>query len=296
MLNTWRAQGGAGGADGFEGGAGAGAGVRMVTLVPGSAGAQMPVLNAAGQGMPMPMCLPALHAPEQGAPVACFLSRFNSVWPAGNLSFQPELGPQARAAQWQVEQGLAMSFHSNSSRSHVCPLQQQQQQQQEQFVLPPDKSSPPELPAVIVDDEDEESIWAMFSFKITPCEKMFVHDWKVCCFSHDGETAKRRLPLVLDPDGGFKLAYSSAHCLDFKRHKFCRRGDSCPYSHGAWEVGLHPSSFRQQMCTYGSACTRRMCFFAHEPSHLRTEAAKKFVSLELSQFGVSDLGASGVCV
>ena len=96
MLNTWRAQGGA---DGFEGGAGAGAGVRMVTLVPGSAGAQMPVLNAAGQGMPMPMCLPALHAPEQGAPVACFLSRFNSVWPAGILSFQPEFGPQARAAR-----------------------------------------------------------------------------------------------------------------------------------------------------------------------------------------------------
>ena len=142
MLNTWRAQGVAG----FEGGAGAGAGVRMVTLVPGSAGAQMPVLNAAGQGMPMPMCLPALHAPEQGAPVGCFLSRFNSVWPAGNLSFQPELGPQARAAQWQVEQGLAMSFHSNSSRSHVCPLQQQQQQQQDPFVLPPVKSSPPELP------------------------------------------------------------------------------------------------------------------------------------------------------
>ena len=97
MLNAWREQGGA---DGFEGGAGASAGVRVVTLVPGSAGAQMPVLHAAGQGMPMPMCLPALHAQQQGAPVPCFLSRFNSVWPAGNLSFQPELGPQARAAQW----------------------------------------------------------------------------------------------------------------------------------------------------------------------------------------------------
>jgi len=32
--------------------------------------------------------------------------------------------------------------------------------------------------------------FAMFSFKIANCEKLFVHDWKLCCFAHDGETAK----------------------------------------------------------------------------------------------------------
>ncbi len=137
---------------------------------------------------------------------------------------------------------------------------------------------------------------------------------------------KRRHPL--NPgEGPLKLAYSSAHCLDFKRHKSCRRGNACPYSHGyvyahcagsrachkhvsgflssarsanvtvrltcgarsAWEVGLHPSSYRSQMCTYGSSCNRRMCFFAHDPSQLRVEAAMKYIDMEQAQFGISEV-------
>jgi hypothetical protein len=46
---------------------------------------------------------------------------------------------------------------------------------------------------------------------------------------------QRRYPLLLAFSEGCttqKLAYSSAHCLDFKRNKTCRRGDGCPYSHG----------------------------------------------------------------
>ena len=57
----------------------------------------------------------------------------------------------------------------------------------------------------------------------------------------------------------------------------------------AWEVGLHPSSFRSQMCTFGAACTRRMCFFAHHPSQLRVEAAQRYIEMEQQQFGISDL-------
>jgi hypothetical protein len=132
-----------------------------------------------------------------------------------------------------------------------------------------------------------------------------------------------------------KLAYSSAHCLDFKRHKSCRRGNACPYAHGyvdvrfvlllsslhqsqacfgklvsgmlcdvlrahvkarlkcrarsAWEVGLHPSSYRSQMCTYGACCTRRMCFFAHDSSQLRVDSAMKYIEMEQAQFGISEL-------
>jgi len=57
----------------------------------------------------------------------------------------------------------------------------------------------------------------------------------------------------------------------------------------AWEVGLHPSSFRSQMCTYGIACTRRMCFFAHHPSQLRVQAAQRYIEMEQQQFGISEL-------
>ena len=57
----------------------------------------------------------------------------------------------------------------------------------------------------------------------------------------------------------------------------------------AWEVGLHPSSYRGQMCTYGACCTRRMCFFAHDPSQLRVDAAMKYIEMEQAQFGISEL-------
>lgn len=34
-------------------------------------------------------------------------------------------------------------------------------------------------------------------------------------------------------------------------------------------AGLHPSRYRTQMCTDGSGCKRRVCFFAHSPDELR---------------------------
>eukprot|EP00292_Cryptomonas_paramecium_P004775 CAMPEP_0113681152 /NCGR_PEP_ID=MMETSP0038_2-20120614/11797_1 /TAXON_ID=2898 /ORGANISM="Cryptomonas paramecium" /LENGTH=505 /DNA_ID=CAMNT_0000599775 /DNA_START=169 /DNA_END=1686 /DNA_ORIENTATION=+ /assembly_acc=CAM_ASM_000170 len=109
--------------------------------------------------------------------------------------------------------------------------------------------------------EDEQSVnFAMYRFKVEKCSKQFVHDWKECPFAHEGETARRRNP----------FSHTSQPCPDFKNNKCCPRGNSCPMAHGPWEAGLHPDAYRTNMCAYGHECKRRMCFFAHDTSELRT--------------------------
>lgn len=66
----------------------------------------------------------------------------------------------------------------------------------------------------------------------------------------------------------------------FVQARKCPRGDACPYAHNVFEYWLHPSRYRTQMCKDGAGCTRRICFFAHAPQELRTNAKKPHVSPE----------------
>uniref|UniRef100_A0A6V7QQ71 C3H1-type domain-containing protein n=1 Tax=Ananas comosus var. bracteatus TaxID=296719 RepID=A0A6V7QQ71_ANACO len=49
----------------------------------------------------------------------------------------------------------------------------------------------------------------------------------------------------------------------------CKRGDACEFAHGVFECWLHPARYRTQPCKDGTACRRRVCFFAHTPDQLR---------------------------
>lgn len=46
-------------------------------------------------------------------------------------------------------------------------------------------------------------------------------------------------------------------------------GETCPYSHGVFEVNLHPCKYRTEFCRDGPNCTRSVCFFAHHQHELR---------------------------
>ena len=46
-------------------------------------------------------------------------------------------------------------------------------------------------------------------------------------------------------------------------------GDRCLFAHSLYESWLHPSRFRTGMCAFGSKCSRKICFFAHETPDLR---------------------------
>lgn len=46
-------------------------------------------------------------------------------------------------------------------------------------------------------------------------------------------------------------------------------GDSCTFSHSLYEYWLHPDRFRTDICQYGMACKRPVCFFAHCQEQLR---------------------------
>ncbi|XP_022730221.1 LOW QUALITY PROTEIN: zinc finger CCCH domain-containing protein 66-like [Durio zibethinus] len=100
----------------------------------------------------------------------------------------------------------------------------------------------------------------MYTFKVKPCSRAYSHDWTECPFVHPGENARRRDPR--------KYHYSCVPCPEFRKGT-CRQGDNCEYAHGIFECWLHPAQYRTRLCKDETNCTRRVCFFAHEPKELR---------------------------
>ncbi|KAK9829070.1 hypothetical protein WJX72_003750 [[Myrmecia] bisecta] len=111
------------------------------------------------------------------------------------------------------------------------------------------------------DAEYASDQFRIYSFKVKRCPRARPHDWTQCPFSHPGEKAKRRDPR--------RYKYSGTACPEFRKNGSCRRGDACPFAHGVFECWLHPARYRTQTCTDGTACKRRVCFFAHVPEELR---------------------------
>lgn len=101
----------------------------------------------------------------------------------------------------------------------------------------------------------------MFHYKVDACPHTdCLHDTDVCPYTHPGEKSKRRNPGV--------FMYQPVPCPHFRKGN-CKKGDTCPLSHGVFECWLHPSKYRTQLCTEGSSCTRNLCFFAHSLEELR---------------------------
>ncbi|WIA33875.1 hypothetical protein OEZ86_006976 [Tetradesmus obliquus] len=111
-------------------------------------------------------------------------------------------------------------------------------------------------------DSDE---FRLFVAKIAICPRKAIHVWSECPYVHPGERARRRDPRLHH--------YSSQPCPDnslaLQKGGECPRGDACHYSHNLFETHLHPEMYRTTMCTAGSRCRRRLCFFAHNPQELR---------------------------
>jgi hypothetical protein len=99
-----------------------------------------------------------------------------------------------------------------------------------------------------------------------PCQRKHHHDTTTCPFFHVNEAKARRR----DPS-----LYASVPCPDFtsgsssSRRPTCPRGERCCFSHNMWEYWLHPTRYRTELCKLGVACSRQMCFFAHDASELR---------------------------
>ncbi|GAX85053.1 hypothetical protein CEUSTIGMA_g12473.t1 [Chlamydomonas eustigma] len=107
-----------------------------------------------------------------------------------------------------------------------------------------------------------DDFW-MYSFKVAPCAKSFSHKWTLCPCAHAGETARRRDPR-LHP-------YRAVLCPLVKAKKVCPLGDNCLWSHNVFEHWLHPSRYKTRLCSFGRACNRPICFFAHSADELRAQ-------------------------
>lgn len=120
------------------------------------------------------------------------------------------------------------------------------------------------LPNSSLDDDSDpyaSEHFRMYEFKICKCTRSRSHDWTDCPFAHPGEKARRRCPR--------RYNYSGTICADFRRGS-CVRGDTCEFAHGVFECWLHPSRYRTEACKDGKNCQRKICFFAHTPSQLRS--------------------------
>ena len=108
------------------------------------------------------------------------------VLPMHSMPFQPQGAPQGMFPPRMIAQPFPPSFHHGPVHdqgsmqaglaAHCFNMARNQPQLQQ---LPP--SSPPSqllpLSAEVTAGETENSLFAMFSFKVAPCEKLFVHDW-----------------------------------------------------------------------------------------------------------------------
>ncbi|PKU82144.1 zinc finger CCCH domain-containing protein 2 [Dendrobium catenatum] len=109
-------------------------------------------------------------------------------------------------------------------------------------------------------DKYSSDEFRMYEFKIRRCTRSRSHDWTECPYAHPGEKARRRDPR--------NHQYSGVACPDFRKGN-CKKGDTCEFAHGVFECWLHPARYRTQHCKDGTACRRRVCFFAHTPEQLR---------------------------
>ncbi|KAJ0448074.1 putative transcription factor C3H family [Helianthus annuus] len=127
------------------------------------------------------------------------------------------------------------------------------------------------LPNSCVDDDSDpyaSDEFRMFEFKVRKCTRSRSHDWTDCPFAHPGEKARRRCPR--------RFCYSGVMCPDFRRG-CCVRGDTCEFSHGVFEYWLHPSRYRTEACKDGRSCMRKICFFAHTSSQLRSVSVSEML-------------------
>lgn len=118
----------------------------------------------------------------------------------------------------------------------------------------------------------DTAAFRMYCMKVLPCPQHFSHDWTECPFAHPGERATRRAP--------HKFGYTGVACPSMKRDGSCAIGSHCPYSHNVFEYWLHPTRYRTQLCSDGSKCPRKICFFAHSIEELRTPETKPWVAPE----------------
>lgn len=75
------------------------------------------------------------------------------------------------------------------------------------------------------------------------------HQHHYCLHCYAGEKAVRRDPRL--------HKYTGTSCPDYRKGS-CKRGSGCPYAHGVFEVWLHPSRYRTQMCKDAALCTRQV--------------------------------------
>ena len=171
--------GGDGGGGGFGGGVGGGgsgfSNPRMCVLVPVGFQGGQPVFG--GQMMQPLVMQDHMYSQQHGPMLPMpsmppFQQPQGMVFPPRMLAqpFHPAAPSFHAPAHDHASMAAGMAAPSFNMARHCQPLPLQ---------LPPQSPPPPprQLSSEVTAAETEDSLFAMFSFKVAPCEKQFVHDW-----------------------------------------------------------------------------------------------------------------------
>lgn len=157
-----------------------------------------------------------------------------------------------------------VSTDINTLRGCIAQLNDEFASVVNQVIIASARASSPPAPLARVslpDDLYASDEFRMYTCKVQTCMRADVHDWTECPFAHPGEKWRRRDPR--------KFKYLDVCCPQFGKRGYCAYGDACTLSHGVHELWLHPARYRTRMCRDGAACSRALCFFAHNTQELR---------------------------
>jgi hypothetical protein len=84
--------------------------------------------------------------------------------------------------------------------------------------------------------------------QVLPCQRRTRHQWRSCPFVHEGELVRRRSLA--------EVPYSAVMCAYVRLGQPCPHGEACLNAHNVFELWLHHSRFRTQLCSDGAACRR----------------------------------------
>lgn len=168
---------GVGSGIGSGGGGGGGSGFnhpRMCVLVPvGFQGGQ----QVFGGQMMQPLMMQDHMYPHHNGPML----------PMQSMPFHPQGAPQGMFPPRMIAHSFPPSFHHGPVHDQGAAMAAglaahcfNMPRNQPQLPQLPSSSPPPQprfLSFEVTAGETENSLFAMFSFKIAPCEKQFVHDW-----------------------------------------------------------------------------------------------------------------------
>lgn len=103
-------------------------------------------------------------------------------------------------------------------------------------------------------NERVNHLHVMFNYRTRMCDNIMsggtcVYDNSQCFDAHSYDQL-RRVPRILAYSNGHFYSYNACRCQQYDNEGTCDKGTECRYSHCKDEIGIHPSRYKTQPCSF----------------------------------------------